>query len=382
MVAKLANPNKPEILGFDPQKSVSTGCTLLNLACTDLPNVGIPAGGYVYFVGASNSGKTWLGLVLLAEANLNPAFDKYRLIYDAAERGNQIDVARHFGMKLAARIEPPAWSGKGDSRRTFYSTTAESFYFHLDEAKAVGRPFIYILDSESALYPEVAKTKFDERHAVFKKQRAGTAKVSDKKVSGSYGLDKAKLHSESMRMSLAYLEATGSILFVIGQTRQNISGYGRSTVRTGGDALAFYANIRVWTSIKGKLTKIVNGRERVVGNKMRFEVERTRFTGKQNDVLVDFYPSLPGNIDDVGSCVDFLVDEKFWKLVNKDGEPVADGSLIATRGLGKKFIGRKETIIARIESDGLESKLRELCGVCWKELQDAMTIRRKPRYVN
>ena len=66
--------------------AVSTGSTLLNLACSDHPRIGFLMGGYYYLVGDSASGKTFLSLTCFAEACINPAFDNYRLIFDGINR--------------------------------------------------------------------------------------------------------------------------------------------------------------------------------------------------------------------------------------------------------------------------------------------------------
>ena len=80
-----------------PEGAVSTGCTLLNLACTDRPDVGFLKGHYYYLVGDSASGKTWLTLSCFAEASLNPAFKDYRFVFDDVENGALMDIEHYFG---------------------------------------------------------------------------------------------------------------------------------------------------------------------------------------------------------------------------------------------------------------------------------------------
>jgi hypothetical protein len=54
--------------------ALSTGSTLLNLACSDRPDAGYFKGAYYYLVGDSQAGKTWLLLSCFAEACRNPQF--------------------------------------------------------------------------------------------------------------------------------------------------------------------------------------------------------------------------------------------------------------------------------------------------------------------
>ena len=58
-------------------------------------------------MGDSTAGKTWLSFSLFAEACLNGAFAKHRLIYDDVEGGALMDVRKYFGASVADRVEPP-----------------------------------------------------------------------------------------------------------------------------------------------------------------------------------------------------------------------------------------------------------------------------------
>jgi len=83
----LRRKKKREKLSF-----LSTGSTLLNLACTGKPYYGFAKGHYYFIVGDSVSGKTFLSLTCLAEASINPNFDNYRFIYDKDFLGRKFFV--------------------------------------------------------------------------------------------------------------------------------------------------------------------------------------------------------------------------------------------------------------------------------------------------
>ena len=156
---KKALRKKKKIRVLSSKDFLGTGSTLLNLACTGKPFCGFAKGKYYFIVGDSISGKTFLSLTCLAEADLNPNFDKYRFIFDNAEDGALMDIKKFFGLGVSNRIECPGVDKEGYNRK--YSTTIEEFYYHVDDAIKRGRPFIYILDSMDSLSSEAEQDKFD-----------------------------------------------------------------------------------------------------------------------------------------------------------------------------------------------------------------------------
>ena len=71
---KKAILKKKKVVKLTAKDFVSTGSTLLNLACTGFPDRGFAKGYYYFIVGDSESGKTWLALTCLAEASINKNF--------------------------------------------------------------------------------------------------------------------------------------------------------------------------------------------------------------------------------------------------------------------------------------------------------------------
>jgi RecA/RadA recombinase len=348
----LAKRQKPVLEG-----ALSTGSTLLNLACTESADIGFLKGGYYYLVGDSASGKTWLSLSCFAEACCNSAFKDYRLIFDDVEGGALMDVAHYFGQQVALRMEPPARSKDGSP---LYSDTVQSFYYHITDLFKAGKPFIYVLDSQDALTSEAAVHKF-------LKQKDGEDEA------GSYGDGKAKYHSENIRYVLSKLRRTGSILIIVGQTRDNLGFSFEPKTRAGGRALRFYANLEIWTSVKNKIKKTVRGKERTIGVRCFAEVKKNRVTGKigkDRSVELPIYYDL--GIDDIGSCVDFLIAEKHWPK-KKGDEKIYDAHDIM-------YVGTRKAIIAYVESEDLESKVRKLVARIWREIEEASLPHRKRRY--
>lgn len=346
---------KPRARKVRRRDLLSTGSTLLNLACSDNPFGGLLKGKFYLFVGNSQSGKTFLSLSCLAEAVQNKYFKDYRLIYDNVEDGCLIDVDRVFSEEIADRVEPPAVDEEGEP---LYSQSIEEFYYNVDDALDDGRPFIYINDSMDGLTSDAENSKFEE---LKKAHRGG------KQTTGSYGDGKAKKNSSNLRRVVSRLRNTGSILLIVCQTRDNIgSRYGGQTY-SGGKALKFYATVEVWTAVTETLKKTVMDKVRDVGVLIQAQIKKNRITGRLSKVEFSIFPSY--GIDDMGSCIDFLVEEKWW--------PITKQTITAT-GLGIK--GTRDKLIDQIEKAGLEDSVRSAVGECWARIQEESALKRKKRY--
>jgi RecA/RadA recombinase len=340
---------------------LSTGMTVLNLAITGRPFHGIPKGKAMHFVGDSSSGKSWFSLNLFAEAAQNKQFDGYRFVFDNAENGALMDVERYFGASTAKRIRPPA----GSRDEPVYSETIEQFYFHADAALDRG-PCIYVLDSMDALNANDDEHLFEAQREAFE-----NGKASDK---GSYGMAKAKANSNHIKRVVRKLRTTGSILVVISQTRDKIGGSipGLKT-HSGGRATKFFAHVQLWTSVRGPLTKPINGIEREVGSTIRVDIQKNRLSGWEGKIELPFYRSL--GFDDLGSCVDYLYSEGHW-----EGTKTKAGKLTKITAPEFEFEGKPEALIAKIEEENSERELRMLVANVWDGIEEQIKVVRKPRY--
>lgn len=343
-------------MAVSTKEMLNSGSTLLNLACTGRPFGCFIKGKYYFFVGDSTSGKTWLALNCFAEACLNKRFDDYRLIHDNAEDGALMDLEEFFGSAVAERIEPPAGT-KDDPQ---FSETIEEFYYNVDDAIQAGTPFIYVLDSMDALSSEDEQDKFDENKKAHRK---------GKEAKGSYGDGKAKKNAANLRRILSGIKKTGSILIIINQTRDNINAgpFQDSKTRSGGHALKFYATLEMWTSIKGTIKKKIKEKDRELGIYSQVKIKKNRVNGRKRTVVIPIYHSY--GIDDIGSCVDYLVEEGHWKK--------GQGGINA---IDFDFKGVREKLIKHIEEQELERELRVLVGKVWDEIEEACTVKRKRRY--
>jgi RecA/RadA recombinase len=336
---------------------LSSGSTLLNLACSGKASGAFPQGSYIFLVGDSASGKSFLSLTCLAEAMKSKHFANHRIIYDDVEGGAMMDWEKFFGQRVADKVEQPGRFREGPC----CSETIEDFYFYVDDAIKMSLPFIYILDSMDALSTGEEVNKFQEQKA---------AKRKGKETTGTYGTSKAKANSAGIRQILTGLRKTGSILIVISQTRDNI-GFGAQfnpKSRSGGHALTFYAHLELWSSIVGQIKKTVMGKPRQLGITARIKVKKNRLNGKLREVDIPILWS--AGIDDTGSCVGYLIEEGHWTEGDKGGVGAPEF----------KWKGSREKLIQKIEAEGLEKELRAIVGETWNEVEMACAVKRKIRY--
>ena len=360
-VLKKVIEKKPFKLNINDTTVLDSGCTLMNLIATGRVDACFVKGGYHLCIGDSSAGKTILSLTCLAEAAENENFKEYDFIFDNNEDGAHFDMEFYFGKKATERIIAP---------HNGISNTVEDFYDNIDDAfinmlggsrtekgsttnkKVVGhgRPFIYILDSENGLTSEYELEKNEE-------QKEARAKGKDS--TGSYGDGKAKKHSEKLRGACKKFAANGCILNVLSQTRDNIGAglFESKKTRSGGKALKFYANLEIWLAVSQTLKKTIKDKPRKVGTITKVVFEKNRYSGNKGTAEIPIYRKF--GIDDIGSCIDYLIGEKYWK---KTGQTINADEL--------EFEGSRKALIKHIEEEDLYTDLREVVQDCWDEIEE------------
>jgi RecA/RadA recombinase len=309
----------------------------------------------VNIIGDSSSGKTVLALQTLAEMSIRERFNDYDLYFDDAEAANEFDVTALWGSKLSDRILPPA----GTQKDPEHSKTIQDFQANVRRCVKTKRPFVYILDSLDALTSDEEIDKVDT---------AIHARETGKEVSGSYGMEKAKAISQMLRMLVADVKSTKSLVIIISQTRDNIDprAYTKKR-RAGGQALRFYCCHEIWTTVAEKLRE--NKYKQVMGIVCTAKLTKNKMTGKLRTVDFPIYYSY--GIDDIGSCITFMKERKFWPV---------QGGLIKAKELN--ITANMPDLIRRIEDECLERKLRAAVGQAWSEMEKEIRVERKPRYVS
>lgn len=334
--------NKNELL--------SMGSTLLNLAMSDHIEGGALAGHMVNIIGSSHGGKTMLALTCFAEAAASPLYKSHALIYDDSEHANSFNVTKLFGVKTANRLKPP---------RGGISDTVETFHSNLLYAIEEGTPFIYVQDSFDSL------DSLDDQKST---QEMVTSIRNNASIKGSYGMAKAKRSSSILRSCTASIASSKSFLFMISQTRDNVDLFSpQKDARSGGRALKFYAHHEMWM----KPVKTLKKRDEVIGHTVQVKITKNKITGKERTVSFDIYYDY--GIDDIGSCIDYLLSQGRWS---------GGGSKIIDHKNDFPFPNcTKQKLITAIEQNEDHIKtLKEITGAEWKDYEDSLKLGRRPKY--
>lgn len=330
---------------MDRDQFLNSGLTLVNCALTGDPFCGFKKGGYYNITGDSMTGKSIWTLQLFAEAANDPIFDDYSFQHDNPEDGVHLDVSEVFGEKTATRIEEYA------------SETAEEMYSKMKKHMKSG-PTLGVVDSMDALTTLAELKKGDEIATAIEEGSTTTGIMSD---------GKAKVNSSNLRQMMKPLKDTGSFLFIISQTRDSVGTGFNPKTRSGGRALRFYAQTEIWLSNKKTLKKTVKGIDREVGQVVEFAVKKTRHSSFKTKVEVQLLNDY--GFDDIGSCVDWLIQNKHWSGGKKIKAPEFKGEY-----------SRADLIAYIEEKEVRHEKLRTLVGKVWTEIRDAIRPDRKKRY--
>jgi RecA/RadA recombinase len=340
---------------------IPSGSTLLNLSLSDSPYGAYMPGTVVNIVGDSSAGKTFLLWTAFAEIVRHPFFKDYRIIYDEPECAFFMNMDRLFGMP-PGRIE---MGDPDDNKNPYPSKTAQDFYSNVWRALDRGEPFIYGLDSLDALPSEESLERADKLAKSKEKAESEEESAASKKQKGSFKMEKPKMVSDMLQAISGRLKETGSLLVVISQTRDNINAmaFQKKKTRSGGRALRFYSTHEYWLSVYNHEKR----KEREVGVNVIAKVEKNKLTGKLREVGFPIWYDY--GVDNINSCIDFLLDEKVWTM---------SGNKVMTKDLFPD--NRRDLLIKHIEENGQESQLIEAVAKAWYDVEESIRTGRKPRY--
>lgn len=324
---------------------IPTGSTLLNLALSENPYGGWVAGSIVNIVGDSHAGKSFLAWQTLAEVSNSDLFSDYELIYDDCESAMHFNIEKLFGSRTKDRVYY-------DER----TELVETCFYAMKEKLKGKSPIVYVVDSLDGL-----------------SSREETEK-SEKEIGKRDYPDKPRILSEQLKQVASLVDNTKSLVMIISQTRQNIGVmFGPKKRRAGGDALRFYSTHEMWLAVGEHIRQ--KGRD--VGIVARIKVSKNKLTGKQREVevpiLVDY------GIDDVGSMIDWMIEEKFWQQQKKEKGKEENKSPIDTLSDFGVSMTRDKLIEYFDDVPRLET-LKEVVAECWMRVEGEIATKRRPRY--
>lgn len=354
----------PDPSNITPERLIPSGSTVLNCACSGNPFGAFALGSINTIPGKSASGKTVLALSILTECACDKRFDEYDLYYDDSEQSLGFDLDRLF-TPLVQRLKSPNIDDESGS--PISSETIQDFQAKLLELCEKGKPFIYILDSlDSLTSTEELEREYKQALALAKSDEAVKA------LSGSYKAEKAKHIGEALRMINGYIKHSNSALFIIQQTRQklNAPAFAQQWTTSGGEAPFFYSFHRLYLNKTKAETGEAKGVKFKIGGRCVIDIVKNKLTGKIRKAEFSIYEDY--GIDDINSCIDFLIKFKHWK---------SDSGGITT----KRFVDgfdkiKRDKLVAHIEKNNMQKDLQTIVGQVWTEIEDELKLDRIKRY--
>lgn len=280
-----------EHTGFADVNAVSTGSLGLDLA---LGVGGLPRGRIIEIYGPESSGKTTLALHVIAEAQKAGGTCAF------VDAEHALDPA--YARKLHVNTDELVVSqpDSGEQALEVADTLVRS-----------GAIDVLVVDSVAALVPR--------------------AELEGEMGDSHMGLQ-ARLMSQALRKITGSTARSGCMVIFINQIRQKIGVmFGNPETTTGGNALKFYASVRLDIRRIGAL----KDRDEVIGNQTRVKVAKNKvappFKVVEFDILYGEGISKTGELIDLG--VKSSVVEKAGSWYAYNGERIGQGKENARRYL-------------------------------------------------
>ena len=290
---------------------VSTGSLGLDIA---LGVGGLPRGRVVEIYGPESSGKTTLTLQVIAEMQKIGG----TCAFVDAEHALDIQYAQKLGVNLQELlISQP--------------DTGEQALEIVDSLVRSGAVDLIVIDSVAALTPK--------------------AELEGEMGDSLPGLQ-ARLMSQALRKLTATIKKANCMVIFINQIRMKIGVmFGSPETTTGGNALKFYASVRLDIRRIGSIKK----GDEVIGNETRVKVVKNKvaspFKTAEFDILYGEGISRLGEVLDLGVAGHIVEKAGAWYAFN--GEKIGQG-----RDNSREFL--KENPDLAIE---IENKVRESLGI-------------------
>lgn len=293
-------------LGDKPVVSVDTiptGALALDVA---LGVGGIPRGRIIEVYGPESSGKTTLAQHIVAECQKKGGI----AAFVDAEHALDPEYARNLGVNV-------------DELLISQPDTGEQALDITEELVRSGAVDIIVVDSVAALVPK--------------------AEIEGSMEDQQMGLQ-ARLMSKALRKLTGIIGKTNTTVIFINQLRQKIGVmYGNPETTTGGNALKYYASVRM----EIKRVEGLKGDGEDVGNHVRVRILKNKvappFRTAEFDIIFGKGICKIGNILDVAVDLDIVKKAGSWFSFN-------DEKLGQGRDKAKEFLASNPEILATVEN--------------------------------
>ena len=284
-------------------EAISTGSLGLDLA---LGIGGLPKGRIIEVYGPESSGKTTLALQVVASAQKKDGI----CAFIDAEHALDPVYAKNLGVDVDKLLvsQPDA----GEQALEIADTLVKS-----------GAVDVLVVDSVAALVPK--------------------AELEGDMGDSHMGLH-ARLMSQALRKLTSSISRSNAMVIFINQIRMKIGVmFGSPETTTGGNALKFYASVRLDIRRIGQ----IKDKDQIVGNQTRVKVVKNKvappFKITEFDILYGEGISKEGEIIDLGVAEGFVEKSGSWYSFN--GNRIGQG-----RENAKKFLLDNKEIADEIEA--------------------------------
>ena len=260
---------------------VSTGAAMLDVAISNRPYGGVPVGRITEVTGLEQSGKSLLSAHLLAETQKQGGV--------AVMIDTETAVSREFLEAIGVDVSKLLYVTADSVEQIFeFAETIIEKVRTTNKDKMV----TIVVDSVAA-----ASTK-NELAADYDKD--------------GYATDKAIIISKAMRKITNMIGRQKISLVFTNQLRQKMGVmFGDPWTTSGGKALAFHASVRLRLKNMGQIKQKVNGKDKVVGMKVRCQVIKNRMGPPLR--AADFEIYFDRGIDNYGSWLTVMKENKLVK---------------------------------------------------------------------
>lgn len=293
-------------LGDKPAVSVETiptGALALDVA---LGVGGIPRGRIIEIYGPESSGKTTLAQHIVAECQKKGGI----AAFVDAEHALDPEYARNLGVNI-------------DELLISQPDTGEQALDITEELVRSGAVDVIVVDSVAALVPK--------------------AEIEGSMEDQQMGLQ-ARLMSKALRKLTGIIGKTNTTVIFINQLRQKIGVmYGNPETTTGGNALKYYASVR----LEIKRVEGLKGDGEDIGNHVRVRILKNKvappFRTAEFDIIFGKGICKIGNILDVAVDLDIVKKAGSWFSFNDD-------KLGQGRDKAKEFLAANPEILNQVET--------------------------------